>query len=183
MELLLHRSRVLEIVLEKARDWFPIVHDSVLFFFRQFGRRASSGTAPGSGCSIRQCPEGGASPGEQLVGDHSRRTCGVTSSRESASTGRSHAVVSVRPFERCKALKKPSRYIKDLPVHSWSGGLKKAGKGLWKGVRWPVEVFIPYTLIPDRFQERLRGNSRLKLPLKHFSIVGSSTPILSKTAT
>jgi len=33
--------------------------------------------------------------------------------------------------------------IKDLQVHSSVGALKKAGKGLWKAVRWPVQVLMP----------------------------------------
>ena len=37
LELLLHRSHVLEAVPENARDWLPIVHDSLLFFLDQLG--------------------------------------------------------------------------------------------------------------------------------------------------
>ncbi|MCZ6878608.1 MAG: AarF/UbiB family protein [Acidobacteria bacterium] len=37
LELLLHRSRVLEIIPEKARGWFPIIHDSLLFFLDRLG--------------------------------------------------------------------------------------------------------------------------------------------------
>ncbi|MCH8919846.1 MAG: hypothetical protein IIA23_03960, partial [Chloroflexi bacterium] len=33
--------------------------------------------------------------------------------------------------------------IKDLQVHASVGALKKAGKGLWKVVRWPVQVLMP----------------------------------------
>ena len=33
--------------------------------------------------------------------------------------------------------------IKDMQVHSFVGALKTAGKGLWRGVRWPVQVLIP----------------------------------------
>ena len=37
MELLLHRSHVLEAVPDQARDWLPIVHDSLLFFLDHLG--------------------------------------------------------------------------------------------------------------------------------------------------
>ncbi len=37
LELLLHRSHVLEAVPDKARDWLPIVHDSLLFFLDHLG--------------------------------------------------------------------------------------------------------------------------------------------------
>ncbi len=37
LELLLHRSHVLEVVPDKARDWLPIVHDSLLFFLDHLG--------------------------------------------------------------------------------------------------------------------------------------------------
>ncbi len=37
LELLLHRSRVLEIVPEKAGGWIPIIHDSLLFFLDRLG--------------------------------------------------------------------------------------------------------------------------------------------------
>ena len=37
LELLLHRSRVLEAVPDNARDWLPIVHDSLLFFLDHLG--------------------------------------------------------------------------------------------------------------------------------------------------
>ncbi len=37
LELLLHRSHVLEVVPDTARDWLPIVHDSLLFFLDQLG--------------------------------------------------------------------------------------------------------------------------------------------------
>ncbi len=33
--------------------------------------------------------------------------------------------------------------IKDVKFQSWGRGLKTAGKGIWKGIRWPVEVLIP----------------------------------------
>jgi len=33
--------------------------------------------------------------------------------------------------------------VKDVQFQSWGRGLKKAGEGLWKGIRWPVEVLIP----------------------------------------
>ena len=32
--------------------------------------------------------------------------------------------------------------VKDVQFQSWGRGLKTAGKGLWKGIRWPVEVLI-----------------------------------------
>ena len=32
--------------------------------------------------------------------------------------------------------------VKDVQFQSWGRGLKKVGKGLWKGIRWPVEVLI-----------------------------------------
>jgi len=32
--------------------------------------------------------------------------------------------------------------VKDLQFQSWGRGLKRAGKGLWKGIRWPIEVLI-----------------------------------------
>ena len=37
LELLLHRSHVLEAVPDSARDWLPIVHDSLLFFLDHLG--------------------------------------------------------------------------------------------------------------------------------------------------
>ena len=37
LELLLHRSHVLEAVPDKGGDWLPIVHDSLLFFLDQLG--------------------------------------------------------------------------------------------------------------------------------------------------
>ncbi|MDA2927560.1 AarF/UbiB family protein [Acidobacteria bacterium AH-259-O06] len=37
LELLLHRSRVLDIVPEKAGEWLPIVHDALLFFLDRLG--------------------------------------------------------------------------------------------------------------------------------------------------
>ena len=37
LELLLHRSHVLEAVPDQARDWLPIVHDSLLFFLDHLG--------------------------------------------------------------------------------------------------------------------------------------------------
>ena len=33
--------------------------------------------------------------------------------------------------------------VKDVQFQSWGRGLKAVGRGLWKGIRWPVEVFIP----------------------------------------
>ena len=33
--------------------------------------------------------------------------------------------------------------VKDVQFQSWGRSLKRAGKAVWKGVRWPVEVLIP----------------------------------------
>jgi ubiquinone biosynthesis protein len=33
--------------------------------------------------------------------------------------------------------------VKDVQFQSWGRGLKTAGKAVWKGIRWPVEVLIP----------------------------------------
>jgi len=33
--------------------------------------------------------------------------------------------------------------VRDVQFQSWGRGLKAAGKGLWKGIRWPFEVLIP----------------------------------------
>ena len=32
--------------------------------------------------------------------------------------------------------------VKDVQFQSWGRGLKTAGKAVWKGIRWPVEVLI-----------------------------------------
>ena len=32
--------------------------------------------------------------------------------------------------------------VKDVQFQSWGRGLKAVGRGLWKGIRWPVEIFI-----------------------------------------
>ena len=33
--------------------------------------------------------------------------------------------------------------VKDVQFQSWGRGLKAAGSGVWKGIRWPFEAIIP----------------------------------------
>ncbi len=33
--------------------------------------------------------------------------------------------------------------VKDVQFQSWGRGLKAAGAGVWKGIRWPFEAIIP----------------------------------------
>ena len=74
-----------------------------------------------------------------LMGRISRQVLKETPKRLAATL---HPVVSRLEFSQLPHHAVHHEDVKDVQCQSWGRGLKAVGRGLWKGIRWPVEIFI-----------------------------------------